>query len=48
MKKTVDVAVSTDPISDFQSIVEYAKSMQGIADFLKNYNVEIVQTEYEF
>lgn len=34
MKKTVDVAVSTDPISDFQSIVEYAKSMQGIADFL--------------
>ncbi len=34
MKRVVDVAVSTDPISDFQNIVEYAKQMQGIADFL--------------
>ena len=34
MKKIVDVAVSTDPISDFQNIVEYAKLMQGHADFL--------------
>ncbi len=34
MKKFVDVAVSTDPIEDYQSIVEYAKDMQGHADFL--------------
>ena len=34
MKKIVDVAVSTDPIQDFQNIVEYAKEMQGVADFL--------------
>lgn len=34
MKKNVDVAVSTDPIVDFQNIIEYAKSMQGEADFL--------------
>lgn len=34
MKKAVDIAVSTDPISDYQNIVEYAKAMQGVADFL--------------
>ena len=34
MKRIVDVAVSTDPIQDFQNIVEYAKEMQGVADFL--------------
>lgn len=34
MKKNVDISVSTDPIVDFQTIVEYAKSMQGVADFL--------------
>lgn len=34
MKKNVDISVSTDPIEDFQNIVEYAKSMQGVADFL--------------
>ena len=34
MKKNIDVAVSTDPISDYQNIIEYAKAMQGIADFL--------------
>lgn len=34
MKKRVDIAVSTDPISDYQGIVEYAKQMQGIAEFL--------------
>ena len=34
MKNIVDVAVSTDPIQDFQNIVEYAKEMQGVADFL--------------
>lgn len=34
MKKIVDVAVSTDPIDNFQNIVDYAKEMQGHADFL--------------
>lgn len=34
MKRRVDIAVSTDPISDYQQIIEYAKEMQGIADFL--------------
>lgn len=34
MKKNVDVAVSTDPITDYQNIIEYAKQMQGTADFL--------------
>ncbi len=34
MKKRVDIAVSTDPIGDYQDIVEYAKHMQGIAEFL--------------
>jgi len=34
MKKNVDIAVSTDPIEDFQNIIEYAKKMQGVADFL--------------
>lgn len=33
MKKIVDIAVSTDPIDDFQNIVEYAKLMQGHAEF---------------
>lgn len=34
MKKIVDVAVSTDPLIDYQNIVEYAKEVQGFADFL--------------
>ena len=34
MKRVVDVAVSTDPIDDYQNIVEYAKELQGYADFL--------------
>lgn len=34
MKKNVDIAVSTDPIKDYQNIIEYAKHMQGVADFL--------------
>ncbi len=34
MRRCVDVSVSTDPISDYQNIVEYAKQMQGVADFL--------------
>lgn len=33
MKKRIDIAVSTDPISDYQNIIEYAKQMQGYADF---------------
>lgn len=34
MKRNVDVAVSTDPIEDFQNMIDYAKKMQGVADFL--------------
>lgn len=34
MKRNIDVSVSTDPIADYQNIIEYAKQMQGIADFL--------------
>lgn len=34
MKRNVDVSVSTLPISDYQNIIEYAKQMQGVAEFL--------------
>ena len=34
MKKNLYVSVSTDPIKEYQSIAEYAKEMQGYADFL--------------
>lgn len=34
MKKDVFVSVSTDPMSEYQLICEYAKEMQRIADFL--------------
>lgn len=34
MKKDVYVSVSTDPMSEYQMICEYAKEMQGVADFL--------------
>ena len=34
MKKEVYVSVSTDPISEYQLIYEYARQMQGHADFL--------------
>ena len=34
MKRIVDVAVSTDPIDNFQNIVDYAKEMQGNAELL--------------
>lgn len=33
-KRTVDIAVSTDPIKDYQELLDYAKEMQPIADFL--------------
>ena len=34
MKKQVYISVSTDPIEEYQLICEYAKEMQGNADFL--------------
>lgn len=34
MKKNIYISVSTDPIEEYQEIVEYAKKMQGNADFL--------------
>lgn len=34
MKRRVDISVSTDPVTDYQQIIEYAKAMQGVADFL--------------
>lgn len=34
MKKNVYVSVSTDPIKEYQMIAEYAKDVQGYADFL--------------
>jgi len=34
MKKNVYVSVSTDPVTGYQEIVDYAKEMQGEADFL--------------
>ncbi len=34
MKKNVYVSVSTDPIKEYHSIIEYAKSLQGVADFI--------------
>ncbi len=34
MKKNVYVSVSTDPVTSFQNVVEYAKELQGIADFI--------------
>lgn len=34
MKRKAYISVSTDPVSDYQQIIEYAKDMQGVADFL--------------
>lgn len=34
MKKNVYISVSTDPIKEFHAVIEYAKKMQGKADFL--------------
>ena len=34
MKKYTFISVSTDPIQSYQDIIEYAKSLQGVADFL--------------
>ncbi len=34
MRRNVDVSVSTDPISDYQNIIEYAKEVQGESEFL--------------
>ena len=34
MKKNVYVAVSTDPVPGYQEIIDYAKEMQSVADFL--------------
>lgn len=34
MKKKVYVSVSTDPVKEYQLVVEYAKQLQGVADLL--------------
>ena len=34
MKKNIYVSVSTDPVSGYQAIIDYAKEMQTVADFL--------------
>lgn len=34
MKKNVYVSVSTDPVQGYQEIIDYAKEMQTVADFL--------------
>ncbi len=34
MKNNIYVSVSTDPIKEYQKVVEYAKSLQGIADLI--------------
>lgn len=34
MKKNIFVSVSTDPINDYQKIVDYAKELQGQVDFM--------------
>ena len=34
MKKNVYISVSTDPVTSFQNIVDYAKELQGITDFI--------------
>lgn len=34
MKRKIDVSVSLDPVSGFQNPIDYAKSLQGYADFL--------------
>ena len=34
MKKNVYVSVSTDPIKEYQSIIDYSIKLQGIADFM--------------
>lgn len=56
MKKNIYISASTDPIKDTQSVVEYAKLLQGKADFLhcdimdgefvkaKTYNYDIVKS----
>ena len=34
MDKKVYISVSTDPVKEYHGVVEYAKKMQSIADFL--------------
>ena len=34
MKKNIYVSVSTDPVGGYQEIIDYAKEMQTVADFL--------------
>lgn len=34
MKKQVYVSVSTDPIKEYHKVIEYAQSLQGVADFI--------------
>lgn len=34
MKKNIYISVSTDPINDYQKVVDYAKELQGQTDFL--------------
>ena len=34
MKKKIYISVSTDPVKEFAKVVDYAKSLQGVADLL--------------
>ena len=34
MKREVFVSVSTDPVKDYQKVIDYAKSIQEVADFI--------------
>lgn len=56
MRKSADISLSTLPLNDYQNIVEYAKQMQGVAEFLhcdvtnanfvskSNYDYNLVRT----
>lgn len=34
MKRDVKISVSTEPVKDCQEVIEYAKKLQGLADFI--------------